>query len=120
MGSIGNETSAGTSTNGNGSSEKFDEWTEPLVIVGMASRFPQEGDNNENFWNLLMEGRSAMTPFPKEKIDMDGHYHPDPEHGGTVRFWNFVTLDAHLQNLINVLLVSRQRGAFHERRLCRF
>lgn len=57
---------------------------EPLAIIGMASRFPQEGDNNENFWKMLMTGRSAMTPFPKNRFDMDGHYHPDVEHGGTV------------------------------------
>ncbi|PTB35859.1 hypothetical protein M441DRAFT_178876 [Trichoderma asperellum CBS 433.97] len=56
---------------------------EPLAIIGMASRFPQEGDNNENFWKMLMTGRSAMTPFPKNRFDMDGHYHPDVEHGGT-------------------------------------
>ncbi|KAI5459610.1 polyketide synthase [Mariannaea sp. PMI_226] len=56
---------------------------EPLAIVGMACRFPQEGDSNENFWKLLMSGRSAMTPFPKDRISMDGHYHPDPDHGGS-------------------------------------
>ncbi|KAL7898810.1 hypothetical protein HDV64DRAFT_291566 [Trichoderma sp. TUCIM 5745] len=56
---------------------------EPLAIIGMASRFPQEGDNNENFWKMLMTGKSAMTPFPKNRFDMDGHYHPDVEHGGT-------------------------------------
>ena len=57
---------------------------EPLAIIGMACRFPQEGDTNENFWKLLMSGKPAMTPFPKDRINMDGHYHPDVEHGGTV------------------------------------
>ncbi|KAB5585705.1 hypothetical protein GE09DRAFT_983703 [Coniochaeta sp. 2T2.1] len=56
---------------------------EPLAIIGMACRFPQEGDTNENFWKLLMSGKSAMTPFPGDRINMDGHYHPDVEHGGT-------------------------------------
>ncbi|KAI5460920.1 hypothetical protein BGZ63DRAFT_445899 [Mariannaea sp. PMI_226] len=56
---------------------------EPLAIVGMACQFPQEGDSNENFWKLLMSGKSAMTPFPKNRVNMDGHYHPDVEHGGT-------------------------------------
>lgn len=57
---------------------------EPLAVIGMACRMPQEGDTNENFWNLLMKGKSAMTPFPKDRINMEGHYHPDVEHGGTV------------------------------------
>ncbi|UKZ52827.1 Type I Iterative PKS [Trichoderma virens] len=56
---------------------------EPLAIIGMACRFPQEGDNNENFWKMLMSGKSAMTPFPQNRFNMDGHYHPDVEHGGT-------------------------------------
>ena len=57
---------------------------EPLAIIGMASRFPQDGDTNEKFWELLMSGKSAMTPFPPDRINMAGHYHPDAEHGGTV------------------------------------
>lgn len=61
---------------------------EPLAIIGMASRFPQDGDNNENFWKMLMTGKSAMTPFPKNRFDMDGHYHPDVEHGGTVSVYD--------------------------------
>jgi acyl transferase domain-containing protein len=35
-------------------------------------------------WEFLLKGRSAHTPFPKDRINPDGHYHPDPEHGGTV------------------------------------
>ncbi|KAL1970828.1 hypothetical protein VTN77DRAFT_2662 [Rasamsonia byssochlamydoides] len=68
---------------GNDRSNGMADKTEPLAIVGMACKFPQDGDSNENFWNLLMEGRSAMTPFPENRINMDGHYHPDVEHGGT-------------------------------------
>ncbi|PTB74995.1 polyketide synthase [Trichoderma longibrachiatum ATCC 18648] len=56
---------------------------EPLAIIGMACQFPQEGDNNENFWKMLMTGKSAMTPVPKNRFNMDGHFHPDVEHGGT-------------------------------------
>ncbi|OIW27857.1 hypothetical protein CONLIGDRAFT_619446 [Coniochaeta ligniaria NRRL 30616] len=68
---------------------------EPLAIVGMACRFPQEGDTNENFWKLLMSGQPAMTPFPADRINMDGHYHPDVEHGGTfhVKGGHFMTGD---------------------------
>ncbi|PTB63211.1 polyketide synthase [Trichoderma citrinoviride] len=56
---------------------------EPLAIIGMACQFPQEGDNNENFWKMLMTGKSAMTPVPKNRFNMEGHFHPDVEHGGT-------------------------------------
>jgi hypothetical protein len=57
---------------------------EPIAIVGMATRFPQDATTTENLWTFLLKGRNAHTSFPKERIDADGHYHPDPEHGGTV------------------------------------
>lgn len=57
---------------------------EPMAIIGMATRFPQEATNTEKLWEFLLKGRSAHTPFPKDRINPDGHYHPDPEHGGTV------------------------------------
>ena len=59
---------------------------EPMAIIGMATRLPQEATSNENLWKFLLKARSAHTPFPKDRINSDGHYHPDPEHGGTVSF----------------------------------
>jgi acyl transferase domain-containing protein len=59
---------------------------EPMAIIGMATKFPQEATSNENLWSFLLRARSAYTPFPKDRINADGHYHPDPEHGGTVSF----------------------------------
>ncbi|KAH6699034.1 iterative type I polyketide synthase [Leptodontidium sp. MPI-SDFR-AT-0119] len=49
----------------------------------MATRFPQDATTTENLWAFLLKGRNAYTPFPKDRINADGHYHPDPEHGGT-------------------------------------
>jgi acyl transferase domain-containing protein len=57
---------------------------EPIAIIGLATRFPQDADSTENLWKFLLQGRSAHTPFPRNKINPDGHYHVDPEHGGTV------------------------------------
>ena len=58
---------------------------EPIAIIGMATRFPQDATSTEKLWEFLLKGRNAHTPFPKDRINADGHYHPDPEHGGTVR-----------------------------------
>ena len=57
-----------------------------LAIVGMSTRFPQDATSNENLWDFLLAGRSAHTAFPPHRINAAGHYHPDPEHGGTVSF----------------------------------
>jgi acyl transferase domain-containing protein len=62
-----------------------DDMMEPIAIIGMAAKFPQEADSVENLWKFLLQGRSAHTPFPQHRINADGHYHVDSEHGGTVR-----------------------------------
>ncbi|KAK5957266.1 Type I Iterative PKS [Knufia fluminis] len=55
---------------------------EPLAIIGLSTRFPQEATDTEELWKFLLKGRSAHTPFPADRIG-PGHYHPDPEHGGS-------------------------------------
>lgn len=57
---------------------------EPIAIVGMAAKFPQEARTVEDLWSFLLQARQAMTDFPKDRINRHGHYHPDAEHGGTV------------------------------------
>jgi acyl transferase domain-containing protein len=68
----------------NGRNYGHKDGSDPIVIIGMATRFPQDATTTENLWSFLLKGRNAHTPFPKDRIDADGHYHPDPEHGGTV------------------------------------
>jgi hypothetical protein len=68
--------------NGNGTTENLNDF--PIAIIGMACRFPQDAENTEKFWDLLINGRSAMTEFPPEKMTTEAHYHPDPSHAGTV------------------------------------
>lgn len=82
---------------------------EPLAIIGMACRFPHEGDNNENFWKMLMGGKSAMTPFPQNRFNMNGHYHPDVEHGGTVSGYDNLMIYLVLTQFI----VSCERRTFY-------
>ncbi|CAI7640288.1 unnamed protein product [Penicillium glandicola] len=56
---------------------------EPIAIVGLATRFPQQATTAEGLWELLLEGRSTWSSIPKERFNSDAFYHPDPEHGGT-------------------------------------
>ena len=55
---------------------------EPLAIVGLATRFPQDASTTERLWQFLLAKRCAHTPIPEDRIG-PGHYHPDAEHGGT-------------------------------------
>jgi myxalamid-type polyketide synthase MxaB len=54
---------------------------EPIAVVGLACRFPQ-AENAAVFWELLAEGRDAITEVPKERWDVDAYFDPDPETPG--------------------------------------
>ncbi|KAJ5102991.1 Acyl transferase/acyl hydrolase/lysophospholipase [Penicillium argentinense] len=56
---------------------------EPIAIVGLAARFPQQAVSVEALWETLLQCRSTWSPIPKERFNADAFYHPDPEHGGT-------------------------------------
>ena len=55
------------------------EKLESIAIVGLALKFPKDATNPENFWQTLIEGRSAMTEVPNDRWNIDAFYHPDPE-----------------------------------------
>ncbi|KAI0468236.1 hypothetical protein F4859DRAFT_524720 [Xylaria cf. heliscus] len=44
-----------------------------VAIVGMSARFPQANDL-EQFWALLMEGRTTHERIPPERFDLDDFY----------------------------------------------
>ena len=58
--------------------------SEPIAIIGLALKFPQDASNPAAFWKMLVEGRSAMTKVPKERFNVDAYYDPDPEAPGMV------------------------------------
>lgn len=54
---------------------------ESIAIVGMGCRFPG-AKNLEEFWELLRDGKDAITEIPADRFDVDAIYDPVPRSMG--------------------------------------
>ncbi|MCJ1437155.1 hypothetical protein MMC27_006540 [Xylographa pallens] len=54
----------------------------PLAVVGMACRFPGEHSGPKGLWDMCCEGRSAWSEIPKDRMNVDGFWHPDSSKPG--------------------------------------
>ena len=51
---------------------------EPIAIVGIGCRLPGGVDSPQAFWELLRDGRDAITEVPASRWDLNQHFDPDP------------------------------------------
>lgn len=57
---------------------------QPVAVIGMGLRFPQDATSPDKFWQMLMDGRSARTEVPKERYNVESHYRSDGSLPDTV------------------------------------
>lgn len=58
---------------------------DPIAVVGFAGRFPGEATNARKLWDMCCQGRSAWSEFPKDRINAEAYFHPNPSKSGCVR-----------------------------------
>ncbi|MCS7479352.1 type I polyketide synthase [Umezawaea endophytica] len=57
---------------------------EPIAIVAMSCRFPGGVSSPEQLWQLVAEGRDAISPFPSDRgWDADALFDADPDSQGS-------------------------------------
>ncbi|MCV7384525.1 type I polyketide synthase [Mycolicibacter longobardus] len=81
--SIFNRMSAMSADKRGALTEQFDKASriaaaEPIAVVGMGCRFPGGASGPDAYWDLLANGRDAITEIPPDRWDADEYYDPDP------------------------------------------
>ena len=60
------------------------EHHEPIAIIGIGCRFPGGVSDPAGFWQLLSEGRDAITKIPEDRFDLRDYYDERPAQPGRV------------------------------------
>ncbi|KAF2465949.1 BcPKS1, polyketide synthase [Lindgomyces ingoldianus] len=50
---------------------------EPLAVVGISLKYPQDATSPERFWNMMEERRCAMTEWPRDRVNIDAFYNQE-------------------------------------------
>ncbi|WGD39101.1 type I polyketide synthase [Streptomyces cathayae] len=70
-----------------------DPVSEPIAIIGMAGHFA-DATSPEELWEMLLQGRDAITDIPPERYDVDAVYDSTPRTPGrTVSRWGGLLRD---------------------------
>ena len=70
----------------------FSNTMEDIAIIGFSLRFPQDAVSPQSFWNMLVEGRSAVSEVPEDRFNINAFYHPNPDRLDSVsaRFCSYI------------------------------
>ena len=71
----------------------------PIAVIGMACRFPGDATSPDKLWDMLVNGRSAWSEFPDDRINIDGFYHPSGNRAGSVSY-SISTLKQKLNSML--------------------
>lgn len=60
-----------------------DDILDPIAIVGFSFQFPGATDSDA-LWEMMLDKRCVAKEAPKERLNVDGWYHPDSNRRGQV------------------------------------
>lgn len=55
---------------------------EPIAVIGMGLRFPGGAHDLSSFWQVLAEGKDAISEIPPDRWDRDAYFDSDPLQPG--------------------------------------
>ncbi|KAK6075544.1 Lovastatin diketide synthase LovF 5 [Seiridium cupressi] len=58
---------------------------EPIAIIGLDARVPGDDGTVEGFYDLLLAGRSAWSPVPEDRWNVESFWHPAEGRAGSTR-----------------------------------
>lgn len=90
--------------------DPFEDRLEPIVVIGMAMRGPQDATSPEALWKMIREGRSAMTEIPSNRFNPDAFCETENPRIGSVSLTK-LTVD---MSLLTVFEAERPWWPFHE------
>lgn len=55
-----------------------------IAVIGLGVRFPGGATSPEALWEILEHGESQWSEIPKDRLNINGYYHPGGERQGSV------------------------------------
>lgn len=80
---------------------------EPIAVVGLSLRFPQDAVSEDALWKMLVEKRCASTEFPKDRVNIDAFYNADSSVTSKVCI-NATNIQVYHQSLTHHFFRSQQ------------
>ncbi|KAG6010455.1 Type I Iterative PKS [Claviceps maximensis] len=59
---------------------------EDIAVIGLGLRFPGNATSPEKLWEVLEQGESQWSEIPKERINIEGYFHPSGDRQGSIPF----------------------------------
>lgn len=89
-----------------------DDKLEPIAIIGLSLRFPQDATSPTGLWDMLMDGRSARSDVPKDRFNVDAFYKKGSSKTGIVSYCNW--LSSFSRTELTTTKAERPRGPFRK------